>query len=141
LQQALTGKKIPFARTPKVKNRTVSPMLYVIAPLLIVAFSVFTLWRDTAAHNWGNAFFAAFNAFVATWAIVAYLGIRNILADIWVGLTDWMYVNVTPKSAVAKDAVDPALDWRAVLYHGDDKATVPLGAAIEEGKTHNESQA
>ena len=43
IQQSLTGKKIPFARTPKVKNRTASPLLYVVTPLLIVAFSVFTL--------------------------------------------------------------------------------------------------
>ena len=35
--------KIPFARTPKVKNRTAAPWLYVVAPWLIVAFSLFTL--------------------------------------------------------------------------------------------------
>ena len=46
MQQALSGKKIPFARTPKVKERTLSPMLYVIAPLVIVGFSLFTLWRN-----------------------------------------------------------------------------------------------
>ena len=35
MQQSLSGKKIAFARTPKVKNRTVSPMLYVLAPLSV----------------------------------------------------------------------------------------------------------
>ena len=33
IEQAITGKKIPFARTPKVKNRTAAPLLYVVVPL------------------------------------------------------------------------------------------------------------
>lgn len=85
-----------------------------------------TLVRDVAAENWGNAAFAAFNAFVAAWAIVAYIGIWNTLVDIWIGLTDWLYVEVRPKAqaAVATDA--GTLDWRAVLYHGDVEGSVPL---------------
>ncbi len=128
MQQALSGKKIPFARTPKVKNRTVSPMLYVIVPLLIVGFSVFTVWRDVNAANWANAAFAGFNAFVATWAIFAYIGIRNTLIDTWHGLTDWMYVEVKPKTTTESEVEPPDLDWRAVLYHGHTKEAVPLGA-------------
>lgn len=128
LQQALTGKKIPFARTPKVKNRTIAPMWYVIAPLLIVGFSLFTLWRDEMAHNWGNAAFAAFNAYVATWAILAYIGLRNTIIDTWRGLTNWLYVEVKPKVPAAANNSDPSLDWRAVLYHGDAQKAVPLGA-------------
>ncbi len=135
LQQALTGKKIPFARTPKVKNRTVSPMLYVVTPLLIVAFSVFTLWRDVSAANWGNAAFAGFNAFLATWAIVSYIGIGSTLADIWHGLTDWMYVETQPKAVAAvKLRGEPVLDWRAVLYHGHAKETVPLAIRARTAK-------
>lgn len=126
LQQALSGKKIPFARTPKVKNRTASPILYVIAPVLIVAFSLFTLSRDLAAENWGNAFFAGFNAFVASWAIVSYIGIWNTIVDTWLGMTSWLYVEVKPKQSLADLNEEPALDWRAVLYHGDANGVVPL---------------
>lgn len=127
LQQALSGKKIPFARTPKVKNRTASPILYVIAPLLIVGFSVFTLWRDVDAQNWGNAAFAGFNACLAAWAILSYIGIRNTIVDIWLGLTNWLYVDVYPKTVVTTEANEPALDWRAVLYHGHvEGAAVPI---------------
>lgn len=135
IQQSLSGKKIPFARTPKVKNRTVSPMLYVIAPLLIVAFSVFTGWRDVNAENWGNAAFSAFNAIVATWAILAYIGIGGTLKDIWVGLTDWMYVDITPKQQQVSIPVEPTIDWRAVLYHGDAKQSVPLAAQAVDHDT------
>lgn len=119
IQQALTSKKIPFARTPKVKNRTATPLIYVIVPLGIIAFSCVTLYRDILAANWGNAAFAGFNAVVATWAYIAYLGIGNSLVDIWVGLTDWLYIDITPKQTVAAEPVGEPVDWRAVLYHGD----------------------
>lgn len=128
IQQALSGKKIPFARTPKVKNRTVSPMIYVISPLLIVGFSVFTLWRDVMAENWANAAFAGFNALVASWAILANIGIWNTLVDTWHGLTDWMYVEKVPQAAKSNSGAQPGLDWQAVLYHGHAAEAVPLAA-------------
>lgn len=128
LQQALTGKKIPFARTPKVKDRTVAPLLYVVTPLLIVAFSIFTLWRDVMAHNWGNAAFAAFNTIVAIWAIKAYIGIRNTLVDTWRGMTSWLYVDIAQKQehSVSHGVNKDAIDWEAVLYHGHGESDVPL---------------
>lgn len=125
LQQAFSGKKIPFARTPKVKNRTASPMLYVVTPLLIVAFSIFTLWRDAQAENWANAAFAGFNALVAMWAIFAYIGLWNTLVDTWLGMTKWLYVEVQPKR-VAVTSNQTSMDWQAVLYHGHAKEAIPL---------------
>jgi len=138
IQQALSGKKIPFARTPKVKNRTVSPMLYVVAPLVVVAFSVLTFYRDFNAHNWGNASFAAFNTVVAVWAILAYIGIGNTLKDIWVGLTDWMYVDIKPKEIQGAEKIDEStIDWRAILYHGHDQESVPLATQAAERVEEN----
>ncbi len=126
IQQSLTGKKIPFARTPKVKNRTASPLLYVIAPMAIIAFSLFTLWRDWNAHNWGNAAFAAFNATLAIWSLVAYIGIWNSIVDIWLGLTKPLYVDKKRKaSAPASAPVTESIDWRSVLYHGHAGGEVP----------------
>ncbi len=126
IQQALTGKKIPFVRTPKVKNRTSAPLLYVVAPYLIVAFSLFTLWRDVNAQNWGNAAFALFNAFLASWAIVAYIGIGNSLVDIWLGVTKPLYVDRSRKRVAAEVAAEAeVLDWRSVLYHGHADGSVP----------------
>lgn len=134
IQQAITGKKIPFARTPKVKNRTLAPLLYIAAPIAIIAFSAFTCYRDINAENWANAAFAAFNGIVAAWAFVLYIGIGNALVDIWHGLTDWLYVDVQ-QNTPTKVAQSPALDWRAVLYHGDTDKHLPLGVDdLEEAK-------
>jgi cellulose synthase (UDP-forming) len=126
LQQAITGKKIPFARTPKVKNRTAAPVPYVIAPYLIVAFSLFTLWRDIVEHNWGNAAFAAFNAVLGAWAILSYIGILNSIVDLWVGATNWLFVDrPVRESTQDTGSATEALDWRAVLYHGHSGASLP----------------
>ncbi|MCA9397621.1 glycosyltransferase family 2 protein, partial [candidate division WWE3 bacterium] len=120
VEQAITNKKIPFARTPKVKDRTPSGLFYVIMPVLIVAFSLFTVYRNVLVENWGNALFAGFNATVATWAILAYMGIGNVIADIWLGFTDWLYVEATPKKK-KEESVELTYDWRNVLYQGDTK--------------------
>lgn len=126
IQQSLTGKKIPFVRTPKVKNRTASPLLYVVTPFLIVAFSLFTLWRDVSAQNWGNAAFAAFNATLAVWAIVSYIGVGNAIVDIWLGVTKPLYVEKRrPAEAPAPAPSADVIDWRSVLYHGHTGGDLP----------------
>ncbi|HLE49438.1 MAG TPA: glycosyltransferase family 2 protein [Patescibacteria group bacterium] len=126
IEQAITGKKIPFARTPKVKDRTPASLQFIIVPLLIVGFSIFTVWRNIIIQNWGNAFFAGFNAFAASWAIVAYIGIGNMFKDIWLNLTDWLYIEDKPVK-VTQNKVESKVDvdWKAVLYHGEAKGVVP----------------
>ncbi|HMH59017.1 MAG TPA: glycosyltransferase family 2 protein, partial [Galbitalea sp.] len=131
IQQAITGKKIPFARTPKVKNRTAAPLIYVVAPYAIVAFSLFTLYRDYLAQNWGNAAFATFNAILATWAILSYIGIWNSIVDVWVGATGWLFVEKLPRGAAQQPApVAHVLDWRSTLYHGHAVEGDPVGISL-----------
>ncbi|MCA9390432.1 glycosyltransferase family 2 protein, partial [candidate division WWE3 bacterium] len=126
IEQAITGKKIPFGRTPKVKNRTSASLFFVVVPVLIVAFSVFTVWRNVLIQNWGNATFAAFNAILATWAIIAYIGIGNLLTDLWLGLTDWLYVESKPKN-IAKNtnAPEKRVDWKKIIHQGDIEGIKP----------------
>ncbi|WP_083364998.1 glycosyltransferase family 2 protein [Microterricola viridarii] len=121
LQQAITGEKIPFVRTPKVKDRTAAPAIYVIVPYLIIAFSVLTFARDLQAHNWGNALFAAFNATLAAYATWMYIGVRNSIVDVWLALLNWLYVDKKKAPVAAPLLVDPSkpVDWSSILYHGD----------------------
>lgn len=116
LQQAITTKKISFARTPKVKNRTATAWLYLVSPLLIIGFSLFTLWRNIEGENWGNAAFAGLNALAATWAVVAYIGVKNMMVDLWLTLVNWLYVEVPIK----EERPDtfwriPLLNWPKVI--------------------------
>ncbi len=120
VQQAMTGEKIPFARTPKVRDRTAAPAIYVLVPWLIVGFSAFTFWRDIQAENWGNAAFALFNATLCLWAIVTYIGVWNSIVDFVLGVIDWLFVPPrAPKRP--KNVTYPAgpVNWEAILYHGD----------------------
>ncbi len=123
LQQALTGKKIPFARTPKVKNRTSTPIAYILAPILIIAFSGLTFVRDFSEGNWANAAFAAFNAALTAVATVSYIGVGNMVVDAVLALVRWLFVERKPRR-VASSGAEPTPDWRAVLYIGG----APAGA-------------
>jgi hypothetical protein len=137
VQQAMTGKKIPFARTPKVSNRTATPLLFAVAPFLIIIYSIFTFDRDYYAHNWGNAAFAAVNALAASYAVIAFMGVRNSVVDIVLGVIERLYVSdspkevqvVRPRRTTVMTQADP--DWRDVLYHG---ATATASGHYREGE-------
>jgi cellulose synthase (UDP-forming) len=122
LQQGITGEKIPFVRTPKVKNRTAAPAIYVLIPYLIVAFSLLTVWRNVQVGNWGNVAFAALNAVLAAGAIRAYIGIRNSVVDVFLGMLNWLYVAPRKPRKPQPEIVPKRpeeVDWASVLYYGD----------------------
>ena len=131
IQQSFTNAKIPFARTPKVSNRTASPGIYVVVPYAIIIFSLIVAWLDFNARNWGNMTFALFNAIVASWALVSYIGIWNSLVDMWFGFVGLLYVpeqrllryRIAARRAAAEAPATTQrtapVDWRSILYHGD----------------------
>jgi cellulose synthase/poly-beta-1,6-N-acetylglucosamine synthase-like glycosyltransferase len=124
IQQAITGRSIPFARTPKVSNRTATGLLFALSPFLIIGYSVWTVWRDVQQGNWGNAAFAGFNAVTASYALIALMGVRNALVDIWLGFVERLYVpEKTAKAPVRArrrrvEAIPAAPSWEDVLYRG-----------------------
>lgn len=118
IEQGLTGKKIPFARTPKVRERTGTTLLFVVAPWAIVAFSIFTAWWSFAAQNWGTFLFGAVNSICALWACIENIGIRNSIVDIWMGLTGWMWVPVKSAESRAPAPGEPGFDWQDALFRG-----------------------
>lgn len=139
VQQAVTGKKIPFARTPKVRNRTATPPLFALAPFLVIGYSALTFWRDIHESNWGNAAFAAANTLAATYALVAFVGIRHAIVDLWLGLVEHLYVTERDPHASrpqrrrrAELATATVPTWREVLYRGP-AATANGAHHAEEG--------
>lgn len=137
IQQAFTGEKIPFARTPKVRDRTAAPALHVLVPYLIVIFSLFTLWRDLQHQNWGNVLFAAINATLAAYAIRAYVGIKNSVADMGLGLISWLFVAPKPKAQPAPvhpQATPETTDWATILYQGDRRLNRDLRGSEDRRK-------
>jgi hypothetical protein len=138
IQQAITGRSIPFARTPKVSNRTATGLLFAISPFFIIGFSVFTVWRNVQQQAWGNACFAAFNTATASYALVALMGLRNAIVDVWLGFVERLYV---PEKREARSPVqvrrrrvveEPAEpSWEDVLYRG--AAATATGEHVSDG--------
>lgn len=122
--QALTGAKGKFMRTPKVRNRTVPAFLYVTLPYLLVGWSVYTFKVAYEHDLWSNAVFAAINGVLGAYAIVAFIGVRNSLVDIWVNVVSWLYKPEGPKKMAARapSALKPTpegtANWELVLYLG-----------------------
>ena len=122
--QALTGAKGKFMRTPKVRNRTVPAFIYVVLPYLLVAWSVYTFKVAYEHDLWSNAVFAAINGVLGAYAIVAFIGVRDSIVDIWVNVVSWLYKPQGPKKMAARApaAIEPTDDgvanWELVLYLG-----------------------
>ena len=121
--QALTGDKSVFGRTPKVRDRTVPGLLFVVAPYVLVGLAVFTVLRDYEGSRWDNAVYAGLNAVLASYAIMAFIGVRHSIVDMCVQVKARLYkperpraqAHVDPASVVANPAV---VDWAAALHFG-----------------------
>jgi cellulose synthase/poly-beta-1,6-N-acetylglucosamine synthase-like glycosyltransferase len=128
--QAIGGQKIAFARTPKVRNRTTAPITFVLLPYLIIAFSLLTIWHDVQEEHYAHAAYAGVNAALCTYALVAFIGIRHSIVDIWLNCVERLY-RATDEAA---EPADEDLDWVAVLYGGAPEGSyavpVPTPAAV-----------
>ena len=130
LVQLITGTKGVFGRTPKVRKRTVAPMLFVVTPYAIVALSLFTLVRDYQLRYWYNMGYAVLNIVLATYAIFAYIGVINSISDVAIQVKPWFYKRESGsrRRRHAQPAPEPmGGDWMSVLHYGSDGA----GAALE----------
>ncbi len=89
--QGITASKAPFARTPKVRNRTVAPPFFVVAPYLLIALAGFTCYAAWRHHAVENMAYAALNVVLACYAIKAFIGLRNSVVDGWIHATSLLY--------------------------------------------------
>jgi len=85
-EQIITGKKIPFGRTPKIPGRTAAPALYsLIAVAMPVAFGYCAFEQHMLGHN-SKVTFALINAAMATYALVFFVGVKAAFEDIFAGV-------------------------------------------------------
>ncbi len=112
--QAIGGQKVAFARTPKVRSRTIAPLAFVATPFVIVGWSAVTFVNDIADRNYLHAAFAGINGLLTLYAMLALHGLRNSIADVGHDLHQRMYR--PPRRAAV--AAPTEHDWVTVLYHG-----------------------
>jgi cellulose synthase (UDP-forming) len=65
VNQAVTGRKSAFARTPKVKSRTTAPLSMILVPYALVVLSSYVVYRDLHKGDYQHAAFALLNATMA----------------------------------------------------------------------------
>jgi chitinase len=122
LVQGITASKAAFARTPKVRNRTVAPPFFVIAPYLMLALSRATFYFAYRHRLAENMAYAGLNVVLTLYATVAFIGIRNSVVDGWIHAVSLLYAPARTRrprrerGRVSQQAA-PA-DWRAVLDVG-----------------------
>jgi hypothetical protein len=88
--QTIGGQKVAFARTPKVRSRTVTPLLFVVVPFLIIDWSGMTLLYDLLSHRYLHATFAGLNAVCTLYATLTLHGMRNSVLDVVFNLREWV---------------------------------------------------
>jgi cellulose synthase/poly-beta-1,6-N-acetylglucosamine synthase-like glycosyltransferase/chitodextrinase len=120
--QGITASKSAFARTPKVRDRTVVPPFLLIAPYMLIGIAGFTFFHAYVHHLTENACYAALNVVLACYAVVAFVGLRNSLVDLWIHGTSLLLASGErrPRRLPWKRPVEqpqPA-DWRTVLQTG-----------------------
>ena len=125
LVQGITASKSAFARTPKVRDRTVAPPFFVISPYLVIALAAVTFYSAYRHDRVENMAYAALNIVLACYATVAFIGLRYSLADAWIHFTSLLYKPARPRRrAIAKAAKNapPQVpgDWRSILQVNTD---------------------
>jgi cellulose synthase/poly-beta-1,6-N-acetylglucosamine synthase-like glycosyltransferase len=124
LVQGITASKAAFARTPKVRNRTVVPPAFVIAPYVLIGLAGFTFYTAYRHSYVENMAYAALNILLASYAVAAFIGIRNSIVDAWIHVTSVLYKPVRPQRRRGiwlrprPVLPPPAADWRSVLQVG-----------------------
>lgn len=69
IEQAWTGRQIPFHRTPKVLDRTTAPVGYIVAEIMLLLLMVLSGAFHLAAGRWLNAALGFVNAGVLLYAM------------------------------------------------------------------------
>jgi cellulose synthase/poly-beta-1,6-N-acetylglucosamine synthase-like glycosyltransferase len=81
IQQILFRKKIPFARTPKIADRTAVPPLYILALSGLVFWSGFIFLNDLLNDSRGHALPSLWNVLAFTYGCVTFIGLGAMSVD------------------------------------------------------------
>ncbi|MGA4507032.1 glycosyltransferase family 2 protein [Propionibacteriaceae bacterium G1746] len=101
VQQGLTGRKIPFARTPKIADRVAAPALFVLVPYVLVAVLAGLAVRAfSLGYALGGAFAVA-SAVLALVGAVNFVGVRAGFEDVVAGLRQRVGSPALPRRAAA----------------------------------------
>jgi cellulose synthase (UDP-forming) len=82
VRQLVSGRKAPFARTPKIAGRTATPRLFLALEVLGLSGLATSLAFDLAAHRWAHAVMSGVNLGLLAYAFHRFIGWRNAFDDL-----------------------------------------------------------
>ena len=82
LKQVITGGKTAFRRTPKIENRTRTPLSYIFLQWLIFSYLLIFTVIDIATGQYIHAFFCGFNLIFQTYGLIVLIPIPDTLSDL-----------------------------------------------------------
>ena len=88
LQQAATGQRTPFGRTPKTNGRTATPTSYLIAEFALFGYATACLSISLAGSQWLHAICGAATLALLTYGAVVFLGLKLSARDIRLSLAN-----------------------------------------------------
>jgi cellulose synthase (UDP-forming) len=86
LRQALTGRLIPFKRTPKTQDRTPAPAVYHLVVYAILVFCLACFIEDLFLGRYTHAVFSLFNGAVTFYGCAVLIGFGSTWADVRLAL-------------------------------------------------------
>jgi cellulose synthase/poly-beta-1,6-N-acetylglucosamine synthase-like glycosyltransferase len=81
LQQAITGRKASFGRTPKVRTRTTVPALYLWATIGLLIVCIVNAFVGFAVGEWARFTFSLMNAVAFIFVVLGFIGVREFAED------------------------------------------------------------
>jgi cellulose synthase/poly-beta-1,6-N-acetylglucosamine synthase-like glycosyltransferase len=85
LIQGLTGWRVPFGRTPKVRGRIMVPLRYILMEYGLLAWWLVAAIITAIENRWMSASFCLANALVLAYAIAVFVGFRASWQDFAAG--------------------------------------------------------
>jgi len=82
----ISGRLIPFKRTPKIANRTPTPVVYLLAIYGVFLFSLCCCIESVIRARYSHALFSVFNAGVVLYGCAVLIGFRASWDDLLAGV-------------------------------------------------------
>ena len=140
LQQACTGRRSAFGRTPKVPGRTAAPVGYIVAEFVLLSWWTFGAAMELDHGRWLNSMFGAVNAAFLLYAIVRFIGAREAREDLrplWTDVSRRVRLLSPPRKLLRAGArVYPLIALVLVLLSPDSARGVDLAVTVNDLPTH-----
>lgn len=86
LHQMITGRQIPFGRTPKVTGRTAVSPRYIFLEYALLFHWLIGAAIEAANGRWTHASLSLVNAAFLGWAIARFIGLKESREDLLIGI-------------------------------------------------------